>query len=47
MQLPSLKSAASEIVIRMYTKEKLRFDLERTRRPVETDPDFGFYFDVE
>jgi len=46
MQPPSLKSAASEIVFRMFNKEKLRLDLVSSCRPFGIDSDFHSEFDI-
>jgi len=46
MQHPVLKSAGPEFVFRMLNKEKLRFDLASSCRPIEIDPDFDFYSNV-
>jgi len=39
---PSLKSAASEIVVGMYNKQKFRLDNATSCRPVEIDSEFEF-----
>jgi len=44
---PSIKSAASEIVFRMLSKEKFRFDLVSTCSPNEIDTELDLYSDVK